>query len=81
MANKSLSAKRVVIEYVGSRNERIYGFGLLSENGDVQQDEEETFGSLPGSSCDVLKADGTLVSHAAYRAELGLFDKADDSPA
>ena len=64
-------SKRVILEYVGSKeDERIYGFGYLLENGEVQADEEETFGSPPREECDVSKADGKLVSYADYCAEL-----------
>lgn len=37
-------SRRVILEYVGGPNQRIYGFGTLSENG-FERDDEETFGN------------------------------------
>lgn len=75
MANKTTSLdtvpKRVILEYTAN-DLRIYGFGIMKSDGEIELDGKETFGSFPNSPSDVLKADGTLVSDAAHCTEIGL---------
>jgi len=66
-----MAPKTVIIEYLGTKpDERIYGIGMLAEDGELLQPEDETFGSLPGGGYDVMKADGALVSYEDYCAEI-----------
>ena len=62
--------KRIILEYVGAPGQRIYGFGTITEDGKITQDQEQTFGSLPSTPCDVMKANGALVSYEDYCAEI-----------
>lgn len=64
--------KQIIIESVGDGHPvmRIYTAGIMTEDGNVTQLGDETFGSLPHQPHDVLKVDGTLVSYNAYCAEL-----------
>ena len=63
-----------IIEY-RSGDMRIYGYGTVSENGDVTAHEDQTFGSLPPGPHNVVKADGEIVSYDAYCAEMGFDDE------
>ena len=48
----------------------IYGFGSVDAEGTVTVFEEETFGSFPSGGYPVLRADGSIVSHAEFEAWL-----------
>ena len=65
-AEGAIPGKIYVIEYVAPGHGRIYGYGTVNHDGEIEEENGETFGCLPFAKYPVVCADGAIKSHREY---------------